>query len=107
MRALTLVLALSFPALGATPRVSVLAFSGPKGDFVREQFLAALCDQLVCVSQRKVTTTGKKGPDWAKVKDNGLDAVVTGKIAKADGKVKLKLKLLTAPGAKPALASVV
>jgi hypothetical protein len=89
----------SLPSIAASPRIAVLPFAGAKAGFVREQLLAELCEQVICVPPSDIK--GRKGPDWNKVQAQNVDAVVKGTIVKSSSGAQLKLQVMDSEAGTP------
>lgn len=95
----TLVLvALLFAVDASAAKVNVVTvpFTGPRGAVPRDQIVGAICEEVECVAQSKVTRRGK--PDWRKVRSAGVDLVVTGKVTGSSRKRRLTVEVLDARG---------
>ena len=97
MRIALLVATLAWVApAAAQQKITIAPFTGPAAASARNQVVAALCELATCVSQTKVVARGK--PDWKKAAREGVDFVVTGKVAKKGKKVTLELQVQVKPG---------
>jgi hypothetical protein len=85
------VLFVSSAAFAAPAKIAILPFEGPNADAARESLAGSLCGELTCVPP---ATVGKgASPDFSKVRREGLELVVTGRVSGPANKRTLALTL--------------